>query len=135
MKNIFRFIVIIVVIIIVGILSISYIDNHNQNTLNQITKTIQENYSVEEEITYSNQYGNYYIFTTPNYVVVLTKEFSEVLKENISLLAPNNDNYDLIYKTNQLMYEETVRDENKLTYIYYDAKTNKQIKETTLEQQ
>ena len=64
MKKVFRSIIIIVIILIIGILYISYITNHNQDELNDITKSIQDNYSIKEEITYSNLYVNYYIFTT-----------------------------------------------------------------------
>ena len=78
-------------------------------------------------------YGNYYIFTTKNNVIVLNKEYKEILKEDIEKISKNKDNYELIYKTNKLMYEETITKENKVTYIYYDAESLKKIKETTLE--
>lgn len=134
MKKILRVVIVVVAVLVIGILSISYLDNHNQETLDNMIKMIQENYNVTEEITYANQYGNYYILKTPSQVIVLTKEFNEVLKENNSALAPNINNYDLIYKTNQLMYEKTIREKRKLTYVYYDAKTNEEIKTTTMEQ-
>lgn len=133
MKKVFRSIIIIVIILIIGILYISYITNHNQDELNNITKSIQDNYSIKEEITYSNRYGNYYIFTTSSDVYVLNNEYKEVYKKSIQDLSENKENLPLIYKTNKLMYEKTIRKKDKITYEYYDALTNKLIKETTLE--
>ena len=133
MKKVFRSIIIIVIILIIGILYISYITNHNQDELNDIAKSIQDNYSIKEEITYSNRYGNYYIFTTSSDVYVLNNEYKEVYKKSIQDLSENKENLPLIYKTNKLMYEKTIRKKDKITYEYYDALTNKLIKETTLE--
>lgn len=133
MKKVLRSILIIVIILIMGILYISYITNHNQDELNNITQNIKDNYSVKDEITYSNRYGNYYIFTTESDVYVLNNEYQKVYQKEISSLATNEENLPIIYKTNKLMYEKTIRKKDKITYEYYDALTNQLIKETTLE--
>ena len=133
MKKVLRSILIIVIILIIGILYISYITNHNQDELNNITQNIKDNYSVKDEITYSNRYGNYYIFTTESDVYVLNNEYQKVKQKEISSLATNEENLPIIYKTNKLMYEKTIRKKDKITYEYYDALTGKLIKETTLE--
>ncbi len=133
MKKVLRSILIIVIILIIGILYISYITNHNQDELNNITQNIKDNYSVKDEITYSNRYGNYYIFTTESDVYVLNNEYQKVYQKEISGLATNEENLPIIYKTNKLMYEKTIRKKDKITYEYYDALTNQLIKETTLE--
>ncbi len=133
MKKVLRSILIIVIILIIGILYISFITNHNQDELNNITKSIKDNYSIKDEITYSNRYGNYYIFTTESDVYVLNNEYKEVYKKSINDLAENEDNFPIIYKTNKLMYEKTIRKKDKVVYEYYDALTGKLIKETTLE--
>ena len=133
MKKVLRSILIIVIILIIGILYISYITNHNQDELNNITQNIKDNYSVKDEITYSNRYGNYYIFTTESDVYVLNNEYQKVYQKEISSLATNEENLPIIYKTNKLMYEKTIRKKDKITYEYYYALTNQLIKETTLE--
>ena len=133
MKKVLRSILIIVIILIMGILYISYITNHNQDELNNITQNIKDNYSIKDEITYSNRYGNYYIFTTESDVYVLNNEYQKVYQKEISSLATNEENLPIIYKTNKLMYEKTIRKKDKITYEYYDALTNQLIKETTLE--
>ena len=119
--------------LITGILYISYITNHNQDELNNITQSIKDNYSVKDEITYSNRYGNYYIFTTESDVYVLNNEYQKVYQKEISSLATNEENLPIIYKTNKLMYEKTIRKKDKITYEYYDALTGNLTKETTLE--
>lgn len=135
MPKVLKVILVIFLVALIGILSVSYLTNHNQNFLEDITKNIQENYSLTEDITYTNQYGNYYIITTPTQVIVLTKEYTEVLKENISILTKNNENLPLIYKTNTLMYEKTKLIKGNLSYEYYDARTGELLKTTTMEQQ
>ena len=132
-KTIIKILVIIILLILICIFSTSYIINKNNDYKDNITTTIQTNYQVASEITYTNIYGNYYIFTTQNNVIVLNKEYEEILKENINILATNKNNYELIYKTNQLMYENTIIKNKTITYEYYDAKTYKKIKSTTLE--
>lgn len=133
MKKVLRSILILASILITGILYISYITNHNQDELDHITQNIKDNYSIKDEITYSNRYGNYYIFTTNSNVYVLNNEYKEVYKKEIGSLATNEENLPIIYKTNKLMYEKTIRKKDKITYEYYDALTNQLIKETTLE--
>lgn len=132
MKKLLHIILIPIIIILVVILYISYLSNHNQNYLDSITKTIQDNYQIEEEITYSNQYGNYYIFTTKSSVIVLNKQYEEILKDSIATIQIKED-MELIYKTNKLMYEEKEVNDNVLTYKYYDATNGDFIKETTME--
>lgn len=132
MKKLLRILLIPVIILIIVILYLSHLSNHNQNYLDNITQDIKDNYQIDEEITYSNLYGNYYIFTTKSQVIVLNKEYKEILKDSISTIKIKKD-MELIYKTNQLMYEETEVDDKVLTYKYYDATTGDFIKETTME--
>lgn len=132
MKKILKIALIPLIIIIVVILYLSYLSNANQKYLNSITKDIKANYQINEEITYSNLYGNYYVFTTKSNVFVLNKEYEEVLKISIAEIKIKED-MDLIYKTNKLMYETSEVKDKILTYKYYDAMTGDFIKETTME--
>jgi len=133
MKKVTRTIIIIIIVAALIFITLVSINNKNNKYLNKITKDIKENYEVKEEITYSNKYGNYYIFTTNKKVIVLNKEYEEILKEDIDILDDNKNNFDLIYKNNKLMYEETILKKEKLTYKYYDATNNELIKETIME--
>lgn len=135
MKKILKIISIPLIIILLVILYISYLTNNNQNYLNNITKGIKDNYQIEDEITYSNKYNNYYIFTTKSKVIVLNNEYQEVLNESLSTIKNRTENQELIYKTNKLMFEETELKKNNLIYKYYDASTGELLKETTMEQQ
>lgn len=123
-----------IIILIITIYTI-YLVNNNKNCLNNTINNIKENYKLNEEITYLNEYNHYYIFTTKTRVIVLNNEYEEVLNESIAIIKEKEDNQELIYKTNKLMYEETTRDNNSLIYKYYDATTKKFIKETIMEMQ
>lgn len=135
MKKIMKILLAVTSLIIILVVSITYIDINNSSFTNSIKEQIEKNYQLQDKITYFNQYGNYYIITTQNNIIVLNKEYQEILKEDISKINENKNNYEIIYKNNQLMYENTKRSGNKLTIKYYDITTYKQIKETKLEQQ
>lgn len=135
MKKIFKIIFIIIILIILILIMILFLNNKNQKYLDSITKNIKENYNIDETITYSNLYSNYYIFTTKKDIIVLNKEYEEVLTEDIDVLTPNPNNYELIYKNNKLIYEETILKNNKITYKYYDATTGKLLKETNIKEE
>ena len=123
-----------IIILIITIYTI-YLVNNNKNYLNNTINNIKENYKLDEEITYLNECNHYYIFTTKTRVIVLNNEYEEVLNESIAIIKEKEDNQELIYKTNKLMYEETTRDDNELIYKYYDATTKEFIKETIMEMQ
>lgn len=135
MKRIIQILIGLLAICIIGILYISYLTNHNHDQILALEKKIKTNYNISDDITNINQYGNYYTITTTNHIIVLNKEFQEILKEDISILKKNPNHYTLIYKTNKLMYEKTILKENNLTYEYYDATTGELIKTTTMERQ
>ena len=133
MKKIIKIIIPILILIVIYILVLSFINNKNENYMNQTLKNIKDNYPIKEKATYYNIYGNYYILKTSNKIIVLNKEYEEILKEKIDVLAPNPNNYNLIYKNNKLMYEETILKKDKLIYKYYDANTSEFIKKTNME--
>ena len=133
MKKYLKILSIPFIIILCITLYIYYLVNHNQKYLDSITKNIKENYQIDEEITYSNEYNNYYIFTTKSRVIVLNNEYNEILNESIATIKNINDNQELVYKTNKLMFVEKELKKDNLIYRYYDASNNEFIKETVME--
>ena len=135
MKKTLKILSIPLIIILITISYTIYLIINNNNYLDSITKNIKDNYQINEEITYSNEYNNYYIFTTDTRVIVLNNEYTEVLNENITNIKERKDNQELIYKTNKLMFEETTTNDGKLIYKYFDASNGEFIKETIMEMQ
>ena len=135
MKKILKIIGCLIIGFITIILYISYITDYNNETLSNLTKEISKNYNTTEEITYSNQYGNYYIIKTPSKVIVLSKDYKEITKEELSKIKELPNKAELVYKTNKLMYEKTIKKNKKLIYEYYDALSGEKIKTTKLELQ
>lgn len=131
--NIIKIAIIIVIILFIAIFSLSYRITKNKDYEEDMLKTIKEKTKTQENINYVNYYNNYYIYKTDNNVVVLNNEYQEIEKFKISDLAENKNNYEIIYKTKKLMYENSIIEKNKVTYEYYDAKTYKKISSTTLE--
>ena len=133
MKKALKILIIVIIIFITGTIYISYIDTNNEDYITNLTTKIKNHLKINDEITYTNQYGNYYIVKTTKDIIVLTKDYKEVLKEKVSILNNDLKEYDLIYKTNKLMYEKTIIKGNNLTYEYYDIKTGSLIKKTSME--
>ena len=69
--HIIRIIIIIIIFIMLGIFSLSYTINNNNNYKNKLIKEIKAKYSLSEEITYVNTYSDYYIFSTKDKVYIL----------------------------------------------------------------
>ena len=49
------------------------------------------------------------------------------MKKYISTSEIKKSNLDLSYTRNSLYYKERIRKNNKLTYKYYDIKTNEEV--------
>ena len=130
--RIIKIISIILLIVVINILYISYTIEHNKDLLTEASKKIKENYHIDK-INYINTYGNYYIIKNNHQVIVLSKDYKEVLKEDIKDLKELDTKTEIIYKKNKLVYEKKTMKGNKVTYQYYDAITGKKIKSTTLE--
>lgn len=132
MKKVIKIIIILLVLLLICILSLSYTITENNNYKERIINKVKKHYQIDN-IEYINYQDNYYIIKTKEEVIVLNKEFEEILKEKSIVLKENNNNYELVYKTNKLMYEKTTLNKNKVIYTYYDAKTNEKIKDTIME--
>ncbi|MEE3343075.1 MAG: hypothetical protein VZS44_03190 [Bacilli bacterium] len=131
--NIIKFLIPIIIIILIALLSLSYTINNNKDYNNHLIKNIKEHYKIKEKINYLNTYNNYYIFTTEKKVIVLDGKYKEVHQEELDKLAKNKNNYDIIYKSKKLMYENTIYKKNSIIYEYYDIKDYKKISSTKLE--
>ena len=76
-------------------------------------------------IKYLNKDNNYFIIKTKDKVLVLDLNHEEVY--SISTSEIKKSNLDLSYTRNSLYYKERIRKNNKLTYKYYDIKTNEEV--------
>ncbi len=133
MKKILRIGITIIVLIVLCIIYISYITDNNSQDIERLKNEISKNYNTNGGIDYINEYNNNYIIKTNNKVVVLSKDYKEVIKEDISKLNSSFNDAELIYKTNKLMYEKTIRKNNTITYEYYDALSGSLIKSKKME--
>ena len=119
-------IVIVLFIFLVLFFSVNYVINNNSDYNNNLVKKVSNKYN-GGNIDNVNIYGGYYIVSYKDKIIVLDKEYKEIYKENTSKLADNEKGYDIVYKTNKLMYEETVVDDETLTYNYYDIHSYKLV--------
>jgi len=88
----------------------------NNNYQEELLETIYTNTKIKN-VTYVNKDNNYYIIKTDNNVVVLDLNYEEVYtKESV-----RESNLPLVYKRNNLYYEEKIREKNSLKYNYYST--------------
>ena len=113
--------------------SVIYIVNRNNNYLNNILEDIKNNSEIKEDIIYDNKYNNYYIVLTKNNIIVLDKDYKEVYNNSTEKFQDKTSEYEIIYKTDIPMYEETRKEGNTIKYIYYDIYTLENIDEIEIE--
>ena len=113
--------------------SVIYIVNRNNNYLNNILEDIKNNSEIKEDIIYYNKYNNYYIVLTKDNIIVLDKDYKEVYNNSTEKFQDKTSEYEIVYKTDIPMYEETKKEGNTIKYIYYDIYTLDKLDEIEIE--
>ena len=121
-KKILITILITIILLIFSIILYPVIKNNNYQK--KLLNNIYENTNLKD-IKYLNKDNNYYIIKTKDKVLVLDLNYEEVY--SISTSEIKMGNLDLSYTRNSLYYKERIRKNNKLTYKYYDIKTNEEV--------
>lgn len=121
-KKVLITILITIILLIFSIILYPVIKNNNYQK--KLLNNIYENTNLKE-IKYLNKDNNYYIVKTKDKVLVLDLNYEEVY--SISTNEIKKSNLDLSYTRNNLYYKERIRKNNKLTYKYYDIKTNEEV--------
>ena len=121
-KKVLITILITIILLIFSIILYHIIKNNNYQK--KLLNNIYENTDLKD-IKYLNKDNNYFIIKTKDKVLVLDLNHEEVY--SISTSEIKKSNLDLSYTRNSLYYKERIRKNNKLTYKYYDIKTNEEV--------
>lgn len=121
-KKVLITILITIILLIFSIILYPVIKNNNYQK--KLLNNIYENTDLKD-IKYLNKDNNYYIIKTKDKVLVLDLNYEEVY--SISANEIKKSDLDLSYTRNNLYYKERIRKNNKLTYKYYDIKTNEEV--------
>lgn len=119
-------IVALVLLVLIVFLIIIYPIIKNNNYIEGIKNDIYKNTEIED-ITYLNKDNNYYILKTNDKVIVLDLNYEMVY--NISISEIYESELELVYRRNNLFYEEKISEENKIIYKFYDIITNEFVYE------
>lgn len=122
-----KIIIVFITIILVIFFAIFFLVSNNDKYLNKIEKEIKKNYDIKEEIKYLNKSNLYYIIVTTKNLIVLDDDYKEIFKEDISNIKGFDENREIVYRLNEVMYEEKDVSEDKIIYNYYDIYTNELI--------
>lgn len=115
-------VVILLMVFIVLILGIYiYPSIKNDNYQKKLISDIYKNTDIKD-IEYLNKDNNYYVVKDRDKVIVLDLNYEEVYSIDKSKLKDND--LDLVYRRNNLYYEEKIRDGDNLTYNFYNIDNN-----------
>lgn len=114
-----KYIIIIIALLLIIISIYIYPIIKNNNYQKQIQKDIEKNTNIKD-INYLNKDNNYYIIKTNEEVIVLDLNYEEVYTLDKNYIE---DNLPLVYRRNNLYYEEKIMKDKTLTYNFYDIET------------
>lgn len=117
-KSVFILLMVFIVLIL-GIYIYPSIKNDNYQK--RLISDIYKNTDIKN-IEYLNKDNNYYVVKDRDKVIVLDLNYEEVYSIDKSKLKDND--LDLVYRRNNLYYEEKIRDGDNLTYIFYNIDNN-----------
>lgn len=120
---------ILIIMILIPSSVIMYPIIKNENYEKKLLDTIYNNTDIKD-IIYLNKDNNYYVIKTKAKVIVLDLNYEEKISLNIEELQDNN--LPIVYRRNNLYYEEKIKEEEKLIYKFYDVTTNELIYQTSL---
>lgn len=123
MKHIKKIILLAFSFLLIIFLTIFSIKKSNNNYKKEIIQEIKNNYQIEEKILEVNKYDHNYVVITKEIIIVLNSKYEKIKEEKKNKLAENKENYKLVYKNNNLMYEKKILKKQKVIYEYYDAYT------------
>lgn len=107
------------IVLILGIYIYPSIKNDNYQK--RLISDIYKNTDIKD-IEYLNKDNNYYVVKDSDKVIVLDLNYEEVYSIDKSKLKDND--LDLVYRRNNLYYEEKIRDGDNLTYNFYNIDNN-----------
>lgn len=117
-KSVFMLLMVFIVLIL-GIYIYPSIKNDNYQK--RLISDIYKNTDIKD-IEYLNKDNNYYVVKDRDKVIVLDLNYEEVYSIDESKLKDND--LDLVYRRNNLYYEEKIRDGDNLTYNFYNIDNN-----------
>lgn len=117
-KSVFILLMVFIVLIL-GIYIYPSIKNDNYQK--RLISDIYKNTDIKD-IEYLNKDNNYYVVKDRDKVIVLDLNYEEVCSIDKSKLKDND--LDLVYRRNNLYYEEKIRDGDNLTYNFYNIDNN-----------
>lgn len=120
---------ILIIMILIPSSVIMYPIIKNENYEKELLDIVYNNTDIKD-IIYLNKDNNYYVIKTKAKVIVLDLNYEEKISLNIEELQDNN--LPIVYRRNNLYYEEKIKEEEKLIYKFYDITTNELIYQTSL---
>lgn len=126
-KQIIIISIILIIIIPLSVLLYPVITNNDYKK--ELLNIIYEN-TEYKDIKYINKDNNYFVIKTKDKVIVLDLNYEEKLSLDINELSESN--LELVYRRNNLYYEEKIKEDGKIIYNFYAIYTKELSYTSTL---
>ena len=126
-----RLVIVLISIIILFFILVSYLVINNNNYDKRLIKEIENNTNIDN-INYVNEYGDYYLIMDEDYLYLINNQYEVINRVEEYLLCDNNDNYDIVYDDNLLLYFKDISHDNVLEYVYYDIYSCELVDKVTI---
>ncbi len=121
-----KIIIIFISLIIVLFSLVCYMVNNNNKYVSKMEELIIKNTDIQN-IDYINKYEDNYIVMDKEYVYLINRDFKIVFKIELTKIHENKNNYDIIYRQEELVYFNSKYTDDKIIYEYYDLYTYEKV--------
>ena len=116
-----KVIILLLILIFIVPLSIVIVPIIKNNNYDKKLLNILYNNTDYKNIIYLNKDNNYYIVKTSDAVLVLDLNYEE--KVSIDINEIKEKKLEIVYRRNNLYYEEKIHEEGKIKYKFYNIQT------------
>lgn len=128
MKKLVAVFIFIILFIFISICVMVVIDKNN---INDIKKEVYNNTKIENIIDVY-KYDDNYLVINEEYLYLFDFSYKEVDRISLSLLHSNDNNYQLVYRNNMIMYMDDYKNDDGLVFKYYDIYTYELVDEVVV---
>lgn len=103
-----------------------YMVSNNNKYVDKMKDLIIKNTDIQD-IDYINKYEDNYIVMDMNNLYLINNDYKIIFNIELSKIHENKNNYDIIYRQEELMYFNDKYTDDKIIYEYYDLYTYEKI--------
>lgn len=128
MKKLIGIFIFVILFIFISMYIITYIDKKD---INNLRENILKNTDIKKA-EYVNKYDDNYLVINEEYLYLFDSLYEEINRVSVDLLHSNENNYQLVYRNNMIMYMDDYKNDDGLVFKYYDIYTYELVDEVVV---